>query len=112
MHCTINNNMIGKLYDFAVFFEDMGVDTLYLCYPWYIPDSVCEKMDTYFESRWPDKSREHPKQNRSWRGFSFCVDTDLIKIWTNKEFSKMRKIIASGLMPVCSKCILLYLNGV
>ncbi len=35
----------------------------------------------------------------------------VIEIWQSEKFSHVRKIINGGLMPVCSKCILLYLNG-
>lgn len=35
----------------------------------------------------------------------------LIEIWKSDIFGKVRERIYSGLMPVCSKCILLYLNG-
>lgn len=35
----------------------------------------------------------------------------LLEIWHNKKFGYLRKIVAEELMPVCSKCVLLYLNG-
>lgn len=34
------------------------------------------------------------------------------EVWHNQKFQKARKILSEGLMPVCSKCILLYLHGV
>jgi len=33
-------------------------------------------------------------------------------VWNSKDFNRAREIISCGLMPVCSKCILLYLHGV
>jgi sulfatase maturation enzyme AslB (radical SAM superfamily) len=35
----------------------------------------------------------------------------LIEIWRGEKFNKVRKTISQGLTPICSKCILLYLNG-
>ncbi len=35
----------------------------------------------------------------------------LIDIWQSDAFGKFREKISQGLMPVCSKCVLLYLNG-
>jgi len=32
-------------------------------------------------------------------------------LWHNENFKKCREQISCGLMPVCSKCILLYLHG-
>jgi hypothetical protein len=39
-------------------------------------------------------------------------DTDVIELWRSRTFEKVRTIMSEyGMMPVCSKCILLYLNG-
>ncbi|MFV9644349.1 MAG: radical SAM protein [Desulfobacterales bacterium] len=39
-------------------------------------------------------------------------DQGVIEIWQSERFSRVRGIINRRLMPVCSKCILLYLNGI
>ncbi len=40
-------------------------------------------------------------------------DTDILELWQSPAFRNIRTILATnGMMPVCSKCILLYLNGV
>lgn len=36
----------------------------------------------------------------------------LTEIWNSENFSKLRKTVSAGIMPVCSKCVLLYRNGV
>ncbi|MOA11281.1 hypothetical protein D3C78_1312140 [compost metagenome] len=36
---------------------------------------------------------------------------DIKAVWQGEEFNEVRRTINCGLMPVCSKCILLYLNG-
>jgi radical SAM protein with 4Fe4S-binding SPASM domain len=39
--------------------------------------------------------------------------TPIAELWQSKSFREVRSILsANGMMPVCSKCILLYLNGV
>lgn len=35
----------------------------------------------------------------------------LDEVWHNQRFGEVRTILACGLMPACSKCVLLYLNG-
>lgn len=35
----------------------------------------------------------------------------LTEIWRSDHFNKLRLVLSKGLMPVCSKCILLYRNG-
>jgi radical SAM protein with 4Fe4S-binding SPASM domain len=40
-------------------------------------------------------------------------DTPTLELWQSERFRQVRSILAeTGMMPVCSKCILLYLNGV
>lgn len=40
-------------------------------------------------------------------------ETPTLQLWQSERFSRVRKILAeTGMMPVCSKCILLYMNGV
>jgi radical SAM protein with 4Fe4S-binding SPASM domain len=40
-------------------------------------------------------------------------DEGVVELWQGERFRRVRgELRASGLMPVCSKCILLYLNGV
>lgn len=36
----------------------------------------------------------------------------LTEIWNSDNFSRLRKTVSAGIMPVCSKCVLLYRNGV
>lgn len=36
----------------------------------------------------------------------------LTEIWNSTNFNKLRQTISSGIMPVCSKCVLLYRNGI
>jgi len=40
-------------------------------------------------------------------------DTPTAALWQGESFRRVRQILAeNGMMPICSKCILLYLNGV
>ncbi|MFD5029252.1 radical SAM protein [Streptomyces sp. NPDC058220] len=40
-------------------------------------------------------------------------ETPTLELWQSEKFRRVRSILAdTGMMPVCSKCILLYLNGV
>ncbi len=191
VNCTIKSSMIGKLYDFLLYMEAIGIDTLYYCFPWYIPNELATKMDKFFEERfnWLDIKKEI----YSWHSFNFKIDEkyidDLIRdlekinsrtwkirlryqpniekehiedfisgkdikvqnkaqckalcsrmdilyngnvsacklfdefsignlrddslfnLWNSKKFNRIREIVANDMMPVCSKCILLYLNG-
>lgn len=203
VHCTINDGMIGKIYDFVEYFEDLGVDTVYLCFPWYIPPDVARHMDTYVRNNFPwvgAGGGQLPMVNgpqiarHTWYSYTFHVDPDNIaalhddlsrvnsrvwnvrvryqpalelneledfilgrerpaqgrsqclaihnrmdvmatglvasckqfqeivvgdlrrqsvsEVWKSAQFDEVRRAVSQQLMPVCSKCILLYLNGV
>ena len=191
---TVNDQMVGQLYSFMEFFEEMGVDSVYFCFPWYIPSGTAEKMDAYFDAHFPHlASRFADDHKNSWHSFTFHISPDhfdtLIeelkrvnsRVWNVRiryqpalepeevegfirgseachepdevlldlepdgrnagrqsesvqvfpEFSvgnlyedsvadifhgedlrKQREVLACGLMPICSKCVLLYNNGV
>ena len=35
----------------------------------------------------------------------------VMEIWQGEKFRRVREILAQGLTPICSKCVLLYLHG-
>lgn len=191
VNCTINDSMIGKLYDFVEFCEELKLNTIYLGFPWYISKDIAKEMDEYFERNFQWLGVE-PK-NRSWYSFDYHISEDKIdalirdlekingrtwkiriryqpaleleevadyvkgvnvtaqkkrhclalsnrmdvlsdgsvsacklfsefrvgnlydnsiqEIWKSPQFNRMREVVWKEIMPVCSRCILLYLNG-
>lgn len=49
--------------------------------------------------------------NKNWDALTDLIEKDPDEIWNGAEFIRLRETIRTGLMPVCSKCVLLYLNG-
>lgn len=39
-------------------------------------------------------------------------EQSLTEIWNSEKFNRLRQIVSTGIMPVCSKCVLLYRNGI
>lgn len=193
VNCVISEQMLDKMYDFMVYFEELGVNTVYFCFPWYISEGSAKKMDEYFkaEFNWLYELDENKKP--SWHAYTYHLDPaiedhliqtlkrineriwkiriryqpaleldevggfirdegetaqhrkeclaisnrmnvmadgkvtacklfneftigDLSResvstVWNSEDFKKIRSIINKGLMPICSKCILLYLHG-
>jgi MoaA/NifB/PqqE/SkfB family radical SAM enzyme len=189
VHCTISNANVSSLFEFSLFCEKLGIDTLYLCFPWYISPSVAEKMDSFYNEHFTDNG-----SLKSWYSFSFKLNIDNIdillnemekingkswnirirfqpavelnevhdfvigtemaaqrktkclaitnrmdvlsdgsvsacklfrefivgnlyensmkEVWNGEKFNKFRCLLSSSLMPACSKCVLLYLNGI
>ncbi|MVO99832.1 radical SAM protein [Paenibacillus lutrae] len=192
---TVNDNMIGQMYALMEYFEELGVDSVYFCFPWYIPENTADKMDAYFSSHFPGlASRFAPEHKNSWHSFTFHISPDkhadlleeiqrvnsrvwnvriryqpalesddikdfisggekpamnktqcfsisnrmdvmpdgkvnpckffpefsvgnlneqsVAEIFHGDELKHQREVVACGLMPICSKCVLLYNNGV
>ncbi|RKT87092.1 radical SAM additional 4Fe4S-binding SPASM domain-containing protein [Saccharopolyspora antimicrobica] len=195
LSCTVSHVNVGKMYEFMEWAEDLGVNTVYFQFPWYISEGVAKAMDSVYQehfawlrpntgTHWPtwhsytyrlpakqlpvlrDSMRRlatrlwrirvryqphleedevtdfilgtsRPAQRRSKclavsnrlevhadGNVSSCkffpefvvgnlYETNVSQLWQSPTFRKVRTILATnGMMPVCSKCILLYLNGV
>jgi radical SAM protein with 4Fe4S-binding SPASM domain len=195
INCVITEPMIGKLYDFALMMEQMGINTLYVCFPWYLPEETSSRMDDFFRQNFSWlKTIEDGAPLPSWHSYKFKISNqlretlkkdleainarkwnmrfrfqpalemdqiddfldgmeipaqcrtkctgmfnrmnvlpngkvtvckmypefevgdlyvdNLIEVWNGEKINRVRGILNDKLMPVCSKCILLYLHGV
>ena len=195
LSCMVSHVTVGKMYEFMEWAEDLGVNTVYFQFPWYISPEVATQMDQVYEQSFawlkPDTGTKQPTwhsytyqlpqeqlpvlresmarlASRAWgvrvryqpqleadevedfilgtsrpaQNRSKCLavsnrmevhadgnvssckffpefvvgnlyDTEMTELWQSEAFRQVRSILsANGMMPVCSKCILLYLNGV
>ncbi|WP_329107998.1 radical SAM protein [Micromonospora sp. NBC_01699] len=195
LSCMVSHVTVGTMYEFMEWAEELGVNTVYFQFPWYISPEVARAMDELYEKsfawldndtgtskptwhsytyrlppellpdlresmarlaarRWGVRVRYQPQlepdeledfilgTSRPAQGRSKCLavsnrlevhadgnvssckffpefvvgnlhDTGVVELWGGEAFREVRKILsAGGMMPVCSKCILLYLNGV
>lgn len=193
--CTvISDEMVGRLYDFSKYMEGLGINSLYLSFPWYISPETASAMDAEVERRFGDMLDINDYSRASWHDFTFHISEDkldalkydierissdkwdirvrfqpaigsdeigdfvkggtkpmqdrtkclvpynrldilqggevsvcklfreftvgnlseesLKDIWEGECMKEMRKRLGCGLMPACSKCVLLYQNGV
>jgi sulfatase maturation enzyme AslB (radical SAM superfamily) len=194
VNCVISEAMAGKLYEFLEFFEAKGVNTVYFCFPWYLPEVTAQRMDCYFQERFSWLLELPADQAPSWHSYQYHLDPGILPVlqrelakinrrlwkirirlqpalepdeieafirgeeipaqnrrrclglstrmnvlpsgevtvcklfpeftigdlkteslaalWHNEKLTKCREIIGDSLMPVCSKCVLLYLHGI
>ncbi|MFE3824269.1 radical SAM protein [Streptomyces sp. NPDC059092] len=195
LSCMVSHATVGKMYEFMEWAEELGVNTVYFQFPWYISPEVAGAMDELYEKSFawlqPDTGTKKPTWHsytyqlpteqlpvlresmrrlaaRPWRvrvryqpqldidevedfilgtsrpaqqrskclavsnrmevhadgNVSSCkffpefvvgnlYDTPVTELWQSESFRQVRRTLAEGgMMPVCSKCILLYLNGV
>jgi radical SAM protein with 4Fe4S-binding SPASM domain len=195
LSCMVSHVNVGKMYEFMEWAEDLGVNSVYFQFPWYISEEVATAMDAVYQENFswlqPHTGTDRPTWHsytyrlppeelpvlrdsmrrlaeRTWRvrvryqpqleedeisdfilgtsrpaqrrskclavsnrlevhadgNVSSCkffpefvvgnlYDTEVLDLWQSTAFRKIRTSLAeNGMMPVCSKCILLYLNGV
>ncbi|WP_405851211.1 radical SAM protein [Streptomyces sp. NBC_00090] len=195
LSCMVSNETVGQMYEFMEWAEELGVDSVYFQFPWYINEDVATEMDDLYREefswlnplepgkpatwhsytyrlkpeaiptlresmaklagrRWKSRIRYQPQvgldevddfirgTSRPAQGRRRCLavsnrmevhadgnvssckffpefvvgnlhETDVLDLWHSERFRRVREILRNrGLMPVCSKCVLLYLNGV
>jgi radical SAM protein with 4Fe4S-binding SPASM domain len=75
VNCVVSDGMVTRLFEFAKFLEQEGVDTAYISFPWYVSAETCSKMDRYLTEHF---SWAIGHGNHSWHSYSFRIDPKLI----------------------------------
>jgi radical SAM protein with 4Fe4S-binding SPASM domain len=192
--CMVSESMVGRMYEFTEWAEDVGFNSVYWLLPWYISPATAEAMDKVYEESFSWLNPPEPGGKPTWHSYTYRLPEDLVpvlkdsmarltnrvwklrvryqpqveldeiddfirgtprpaqrrsrclavsnrieihadgrvssckffpefvigdlhlqdmkSIWQSDRFTQVRGTLRdSGLMPVCSKCILLYLNG-
>jgi len=68
VNCVIGDAMIARLFDFTEFLEGVGVETIYLSFPWYISETTAVMMDGYVGQHFPEREWA---ATPSWHSFRF-----------------------------------------
>lgn len=89
IHFVISQEMRGKMYDFVRFFNDLGVDALYICFPWYISDKTSNKMTNYYNSNLSFLKNKNFNKNYSWDAFKYNIDAS----YCDEVSEQLKKII-------------------
>lgn len=194
VNCVISEQMIGRMFEFALMFEEIGINSLYFCFPWYIPENTADEMDQFFREHFSWLRTWDDAYVPSWHSYTYRLPASSIEpliadirrlssrewkirmrlqpalgedeieefvtgqgnpgqrrkkcigirnrmnvlpdgkvtvckifpefeigdlntnsvseVWNSEGFNRARAMLNCGLMPVCAKCILLYLHGV
>jgi len=195
LNCMVSNETVDSMYDFMEWAENLGVNSVYFQFPWYISPEVAESMDRLYAESFAWLNPPAPGTKPTWHSYTYRLKPELIDtlkksmarlaerkwrvrvryqpqldidevdefvlgtprlaqrrsrclavsnrlevhadgkvssckffpefvigdlseqsvedVWQGEAFRRVRTILrGTSLMPVCSKCILLYLNGV
>ncbi|MEV5025276.1 radical SAM protein [Paenibacillus sp. LPE1-1-1.1] len=75
---TMNDAMIPKLFSFMKHFEEMGVDSVYFVYPWYISPESAADMDELYVREFSWLQPVEP-QHCSWHSFTYHISPENIE---------------------------------
>ncbi|KZN64658.1 radical SAM protein [Pseudoalteromonas luteoviolacea] len=71
---TLHDAIVGKLADFIKYFSDLGIDSIYIVFPWYMPEQVAEQMDTWVQTHLPYRAKYiHDFSKASWHGYTHKI---------------------------------------
>ena len=76
VHTMISNDNLDDMVPYLEHMEDIGVENLMLCYPWYISDDVSDDMDRYFEKNFSWLYNEKNMNINSWHAFKYHIQKE------------------------------------
>lgn len=78
VECVVNASMVDKLYAFVEYFEQKGIDTLFICFPWYISSDTAKRMDGYCQENLGGLYHIPPGTG-SWHSYTYSLDRGLLE---------------------------------
>ncbi|MEA2494339.1 MAG: hypothetical protein QOJ29_2250, partial [Thermoleophilaceae bacterium] len=84
---VLSHELIPQLVEFVAHFDELGVNTLYLVFPWHIPGEMAGAMDHWFDANFGWLMAEDVAPPRpgapSWHSYRFRIpedDVDLLRM--------------------------------
>lgn len=87
---TLNDHVIGNLFTFVKYFEAMGVDSIYIVFPWYVPPYVAADMDRFVAEKLPELASDIAHRSAaSWHSFTYHITPEKIPLLM-EDMAKVR----------------------
>ena len=74
---VITRPMVARIFEFARYVEALGVDTLYVSYPWYLSHDAMQRMDAYFATHF---GWDQGVGRASWYSYNYQLGTDVLPV--------------------------------
>jgi radical SAM protein with 4Fe4S-binding SPASM domain len=78
VNCVMLGATVPRLFEMVAFLEELGVDTVYLSYPWYISDKTAALMDDYVAAHAGSLRLPPAAGTPSWYSYRAGIDLSLI----------------------------------
>lgn len=73
VHTMISNENIHNLYETVCFLDELGIDNLILCLPWYISKETSYEMDKYYDAYFSKFNLFNFDENPSWHAYKYKI---------------------------------------
>lgn len=76
LSCMVSHVTVHKMYEFMEWAEELGVNTVYFQFPWYISPEVAESMDRLYEKTfsWLNPSTDTKKP--TWHSYTYQLPAE------------------------------------
>lgn len=91
IHCVLTGDNLSKIFEFVKYFEGLGVDSVILCFPWYISMETSLETDVYYKERFGELNKGTP----SWHAYKFQFPIDRIE-----ELLQVRKKVLDNVWNI------------
>lgn len=78
VNCVFQDSMIGRLFELVGMFEEAGIETVYLSFPWHLSDETSAHMDEHVAAHFPWLDVARGVRKPSWHSYKFRLDPRLL----------------------------------
>lgn len=79
VNCVFQDSMVGKLHDLVEMLDGIGVETIYLSFPWHLSDATSARMDAHVAEHFPWLELPRGRQT-SWHSYKFKLEPGRLNI--------------------------------
>lgn len=79
VHTMISNENANNLYGFVQEMENLHIDNLTLCFPWYISNEMSESMDLFYNNTFSWLNANKLRQP-SWHAYKYNIDPSNVNL--------------------------------
>jgi MoaA/NifB/PqqE/SkfB family radical SAM enzyme len=90
VNCTLSNENILIMYEFAEYCESLGIDKLIFGFPWYINDDTVREMDEYYRNCLSKLTIGRSEGKYTWHKFKYRLNPELLPAF-HEELIKIRE---------------------
>ncbi len=76
VNVVLNDGLIPQLYEFVEYFENLGIDSIYFNFPWYISEERASAMDEFFHTHLGWLEEANPVETGSWRSYTYKISPE------------------------------------